>query len=91
MTLQGSFVIVSLLHFVGCVIMTQNLHVCTICCRSELGSGVISGLNVKTIERYLVVNFDVASSNIFRNIFLKIHFVTVAAEAYIDDSIKRFA
>ena len=37
---------------------------------------------------YVVVNFEVASSSSFRNI-PKNHFVTAAAEADIDDSIKR--
>ena len=66
--------------------MTQNLHVCTICCRPEVVYDVISGRNVKTFERYLVINFEVASSNSFRDILKKNHFVTAAD---IDDSIKR--
>ena len=47
--------------------MTKNLHVCTICCRPEVVYDVISGWNVKT-KRYFVVNFEVASSNSFRDI-----------------------
>ena len=43
------------------------------------------GESVKTIEGYAVLNFDVASSNSFRDIFKKKHFVTAAAD--IDDSI----
>ena len=70
--------------------MTKNLHVCAICCRLEVVYGVISSRSViKTIEDYLVVNFEVASSNSFRAI-KKNHFVTAeAAPADIDDSIKR--
>ena len=70
--------------------MTKHLQVCTICCRPEVVYDVISGRNVKTIERYVVVNFEVASSNSFRNI-KKNHFVTAeaVAAADIDDSIKR--
>ena len=68
--------------------MTPNLHVCTTCFRPEVVYDVISGRNVKTIEGYLVVNFEVASSNSFIDI-PKNNFVTPAAEADIDDSIKR--
>ena len=46
--------------------MTQNSHVCAICCRPEGDCDVISGGDVKTIVRYVVVNFVVASSNSFR-------------------------
>ena len=67
--------------------MTQNLHVCTICCRPEVVYDVISGRNVKTIKTTLRKNLEVASSNSFQDI-KKNHFVT-AAEADIDDSIKR--
>ena len=59
--------------------MTQNLHVCTIFCLPEVVYDVISSQNVKIIEGYLVVNFEVDSSN---------NLVT-AAEADITDSIKR--
>ena len=51
--------------------MTQNLHVCPICCRLEVAYDVISGRKVKTIEGYLVVNSEIAeiaSSNSFRYI-----------------------
>ena len=57
--------------------LTQNLHVCTICFQLEVDYDVISGRNVKTIEGYLVVNFEVASSNSFRDL-KKNHFVTAA-------------
>ena len=67
--------------------MTQNLHVCTNCFRPEVVYDVISGRNVKTVAGSLVANFEVASSNSFRDI-KKNHFVTAAA-AEIDDSIKR--
>ena len=50
--------------------MTQNLHVCAICCR-EVVYDVISGRNVKTAEGYLSINFEVASSNSFIDIFKK--------------------
>ena len=52
--------------------MTHNLYVCMICFRPEVVYGVISGANVKTMEGYLVVNFEVASSNSFRDILIKI-------------------
>ena len=48
--------------------MNQNLHVCTIYFRPEVVYDVISGRNIKTIEGILVVNFEVASSNSFRDI-----------------------
>ena len=67
--------------------MAQNLHVCAICCRPEVVYDIISGRNVKTIVVYVAVKFEVASSSSFRDI-KKNHFVT-AAEADIDDSIKR--
>ena len=67
--------------------MSQNLHVCMICCRLEVVYDVISGQNVKNIEGYPVVNFEIASFDSFRDI-KKNHFVTVAA-ADIDDSIKQ--
>ena len=69
--------------------MTQSEHVCAICCRPEVGDDdVISGRNVKTLEGYLVVNFEVARSNSFE-IFPQNHFVTAASMVDIDDSIKR--
>ena len=40
--------------------MTLNLHVCMICFQLEVVYDVISGQNVKTIEGYHVVNFEVA-------------------------------
>ena len=57
--------------------MTPNLHVCTICCRPEVVYGVISGLDVKTMESYLVINFEVASSNSFQDIQNKVITTTV--------------
>ena len=68
--------------------MTQKLHVCTIYFRPEVVYDIISGRNVKTVDGYLVINFEVASSNSFRDFQKKNNFVT-QAEAYIDDSIKR--
>ena len=51
--------------------MTRNEHVCAICCRLEVDGDVISGENVKTIEGCAVLNFEVASSNSFRDIIKK--------------------
>ena len=48
--------------------MTQNEHVYAICCRPEVAGDVISSENVKTIEGYAVLNFEVASSYSFRDI-----------------------
>ena len=64
--------------------MTQNAHVYAICCRPEVGGGVISGENIKTAEGYAALNVEVASSSSFRDIHPK--FVTAAAEAHIDDT-----
>ena len=64
--------------------MTQYEHVDVICYRPEVAGDVE---NVKTIEGYVVLNFELASFGSFRDI-PKNHFVT-AAEAGIDDSIKR--
>ena len=52
--------------------MTQNGHVYAICCRPEIDGDVISGENVKTIEGYAVLNFEVASFSSFRDINKKI-------------------
>ena len=48
--------------------MTLNEHVYTICCRPEVAGDVISGETVKTIESYIVLNFEVASFSNFRHI-----------------------
>ena len=69
--------------------MTQNEHVHVICCRPEVAGDVISGESVKTVEGYAVWNFEVASFSSFRDIKKTDHFVTAAAQADIDDSIKR--
>ena len=70
--------------------MTQNELVYAICCRPEVAGDVIPGENVKTIEGYAVLNFEVASFSSFRDI--KNHFVTAATEAEakldIDESIR---
>ena len=57
--------------------MTQNWHVCVICCRPEVDFDAISGRIVKTIGDYALVNFEVASSKTFRDNKkkLKSHFV----------------
>ena len=49
--------------------MTQNEHVSEICCQPEVDADVISGQNVKTVEGYVVVNFEVASCRSFLNFF----------------------
>ena len=48
--------------------MTQNEQVYAICYRTEVAGNVISGESVKTIEGYVVLNFDVASFISFRDI-----------------------
>ena len=48
--------------------MAQNLRVSTICFRSEVVYDVISSRNVKTINVFLMVNFEVPSSNSFQDI-----------------------
>ena len=72
--------------------MTQNEHVYVLCCRPEETGEAVSSENVRTVEGYVVLNFEVASFSSFRDI-QKIQFVTAAeaaAEAAgIDDSIKR--
>ena len=55
--------------------MTQNEHVYAICCRPEVACDVISGGNVKTIEGYAVLNFEVVSfstASVVSEIFKKI-------------------
>ena len=41
--------------------MTQNEYVCAIFCRPEAAGDFISGVNVKTIGGYFVLNFEAAS------------------------------
>ena len=48
--------------------MTQDQHVYAICCRLEVADDVVSSQNEKTIEGYLVVDYEVAISNSFRDI-----------------------
>ena len=48
--------------------MTQNEYVYAIFCRPEVDGDVISGENVKTIEGYVVLNFEVANFYTFRDI-----------------------
>ena len=53
--------------------MTPNEHVYAICCRPEVAGDSISSENVKTIEGYAVLNFEVAAfavSAIFKTIIL---------------------
>ena len=46
--------------------MTQNEHVCAICCRPEVAGDVISDENVKTVEGYATLNFEAARFSTFR-------------------------
>ena len=69
--------------------MTQNEHVYAICRRPDVAGDAFSGENVKTIDGYVVLKFEVASFSRFRDI-PKNHFLTVAeAAADFDDSIRR--
>ena len=68
--------------------MTQNDHVCAICCRPEVAGDVIAAENVKTIEGNAALNLEIATFNSILDI-LKNHFVKAAAATDIDDSIKR--
>ena len=38
--------------------MTQNEHVYASCCQQEVAGDVISGRDVKTIDGYMLVNFE---------------------------------
>ena len=66
--------------------MTHNEHVYAICGRPKVAGDVISRENLKTIDSYDVLNFEVAGLMSFRNIEEKNHFLTAAD---IDSSIKR--
>ena len=46
--------------------MAKNEHVCGICYRPEVAGDVISGVNVKTIEGYALLNVEAASISSFR-------------------------
>ena len=46
--------------------MTQNEDVFAICCRPEVAGDVVSGESVKTIDGYVVLNFEDASVGNFR-------------------------
>ena len=48
--------------------MTQIEHIYAICCRPEVAGDVISIGNVKTIEGYAVLNFEVGSFSSFEKI-----------------------
>ena len=48
--------------------MTQTKHVYTICCWLEIAGDVISSENVRTIEGYAVLNFEVSRFSSFRYI-----------------------
>ena len=47
--------------------MAQNEDVYVICCWPEVASDVISGGDVKTIEGYAVLNFEIASMSFREN------------------------
>ena len=57
--------------------MTQIRHIYAICCRLKVDGKVTSSRTVKTIENYVVVNFDVAKLAL-----------VVSETANIDDTIK---
>ena len=46
--------------------MTKNEHVYAIFCRTEEAGDVISGGNVKTVEVYVLLNFEAVSVSCFR-------------------------
>ena len=48
--------------------MTKNEHAYAICCRTEAAHDTISSENVKTIEGYTVLNFEVANFSSFQDI-----------------------
>ena len=48
--------------------MTQNLHVCAICCRPEVYNDVISGVAVENVDVDVPVKFGDSTSNGFRDI-----------------------
>ena len=69
---------------------TQNEHVNAICCRPEVGSDVISGGNVKNIERCAMLHSMLKLLALVLSEIKKNNFVTAAETAVdIDDSIKR--
>ena len=51
--------------------MTNNEHVCAICCRPETAIGVIYCQPVKTIKGYVLINFLTFSSSCFEDIKTK--------------------
>ena len=59
--------------------MTQNEHLYAICYRPKVAGDVSSCENVKIIERYAALKFEVASCSSFRDI-PKNHFVSTEAE-----------
>ena len=68
--------------------MTQNEHICAICCRPKIAGDVSSSKRVKTVEGYALLNFAVARFSSFRDI-KENHFLTAEAAADIDDNVKR--
>ena len=48
--------------------MTQNLHVCAICCRPEIDNDVISGLAVDNVGVHVPIKFGDSRSTGFRDI-----------------------
>ena len=62
--------------------MTKNEHVYAICSRQNIAGGVISGRNVKTIEGYGELKFEVAIALVVSEIFQKDNFVTLKLAMY---------
>ena len=46
--------------------MTHNEHVYAVFCRPEVAGNIVSGGNVKTIEGYVMLNFEAACFSSFR-------------------------
>ena len=43
--------------------MAHDGHVYAICCQREAADDVVSSVDVKTVEGYLVANYEIASFN----------------------------
>ena len=48
--------------------MTQNLHVCAICCRPQVDNDVMSGVAVDNVGADVPIKFGGSRSNGFRDI-----------------------
>ena len=69
--------------------MNQNKHVYVICCWPEVAGDVVSGENVRTIEGYALLNFEVSEFSGFSNIQKNLFVAAAEAAVDIDDSITR--